>query len=833
MIPPGVICVDLVLHSQFFCEIGINRSQVLTSGNWYLAYSVLAIMGLFYAVASKKYWRCIAVLPLTILALIPHIETPDPSQMMSLSYVTTNDEITDGFLQERIDRAVAVAKEKNVLSSPDTVEATSQKNYVVSSFGSLASSLDEVAGETDQIQQLRDRLAALPRRTVVECLEDGGCSDGRRPGRDDFRLGQGRTYSYEVIIDEQQAASINQDIAAKQQNLTELQALAEQNTARFANSVRDFNAALDAVSAVSPISFQSVAWQALGIAAFLSLVVMLGEIGMRSPAFVLLFVTLIGATIFTSSGSPDFQTSGLLFSVFPVFLFVVACVIIKLGILAIQQNRDLSLDKGELRSLVRKTMSRWWVIVAFAAFGFWATAKIDSFATHTIYCIGQTDYTSVTDSECDPLAGEVVRDWPEKSDIEGDIELSIDTHFANAENRIDSELQQILDSTDGSGEAVRTSVLNFVFDGGEAAILPAPLYDYYVPSLRPPSCGWFPPQIGCYFERQIKKAINAAYENTRNRERSRLSQRLSEIGSQGEAGATDQLQAISAELHSSLNSARLAVKTMVSNTFMTISLLNLFANFLLCIALIKSFMFIFARFYFDGRQERYLPMQADLPEHQSIPEVTDHEANYNFRTSEDSHYVNRKFDVAGAPENISVPMPLQGIIRRVLSRTWVVNHVELPHHPNASIQTGQAAHFVEWNLKKGEKIYVDPQKLVSFSKGVQIKTEVSLRITSIMFGRLLFLTISGPGTAVFRTSGVPIICPDAASGASFSPNRFVAWSAMSRLGITARTDLANVYFSSSQIALREAKDGAVIDAMAEDARGIGAIKFIPACILPF
>lgn len=36
----------------------------------------------------------------------------------------------------------------------------------------------------------------------------------------------------------------------------------------------------------------------------------------------------------------------------------------------------------------------------------------------------------------------------------------------------------------------------------------------------------------------------------------------------------------------------------------------------------------------------------------------------------------------------------------------------------------------------------------------------------------------------------------------------------------------------TQIALREAKDGAVIDAMAEDARGIGAIKFIPACILP-
>jgi len=817
VIPPGVICVDLFLNSQFFCEVGINRSSAITSGSFQLIYIGLAVVGTVAAINLKKFWRLIAVVPLLVLSVIPVIEGDNNNQFAAVTYITTEEQITAELIENRIAEAISIAEAKSFLSAPDTSAAMRESEHILEEYQRFETIQVDITDLERSISELQEELSGLPTEVIT------WTEDTIPP----------TTMSARVPIDSERASALGLRLSELRQQLSEKQQEYEPALARFSNAVNSFNASLDVVSNVSPISNEAIAWQALGIFTLLALIVMMAEVGMRNPIYIMLSIALLITAILTSPSALPEQTSGILFSVFPFLLFVVTSSAIRLVALAFIQNQELSFDRIEFGSLVRKTLSKWWIVALFAAFGFWASSQIDSYASQTIYCIGQADYTDGARSQCDPAQGTVVRDWPERSDIEGDIDLSIDAHFDTAEALIDARLQQILESTDGSGEAIRLAVLDFVFDGGESAVLPAPLYDYYVPSLRPPSCGWFPPQVGCYFERQIKKAINAAYENTRSRERLRLSNRLAELGAQGEAGATDQLLAISAELHTSLNEARFAIKAMVANVFFSINMLNLFANFVLVVALVKSFIYIFARFYFEGREDRYLSMETDQVHQASNPRIVDHSSNYVFSSSENSHYANRKYEATGAPGNISVPLPLQGIIRRVLSRTWVVNHVELSQHPEASIQTGQAAHFVEWKLREGEKIYVDPSKLVSFSKGVRFKTEVSLRITSIMFGRLLFLTVTGPGVVVFRTVGEPIISQDTSNGASFSPRRFVAWAASSSVGITARTDLANIYFSSSQIALRGNDQGAVIDANTEDARGIGAVRFIPACVLPF
>jgi len=812
VIPPGIACVDWSLNSQFFCEVGMRRAESLVNNNTRWIYIALFLIGGIIVLLSKRFFRLLSLAPLLILVIIPATEIPELLEAASIDYVTTEDQISADLLIVRTDAAVTLVKARNFFADSDISEVDSAGKSLLTTTEGLSSISAAAVRKEAELKSLSDQFSKLPTRTIRR-MED------TTPPT--FFLDK-------VTINQAAARSISAAIETKKQELVGHRVALAAAIAAQKNAIRDFNAALDALTTGSSVNSNAIAWQVLGIASLIALIGLLYTTAIRSIAYGQLFLAVTTLSIFTSSGTFEFSVDSVLMPLYPIFLFTAISVIVRLAILAFIQNKDVKFEKAETWPLLFKTLSRWWVIAVLAFLGFWASSQIDSFAERMVYCIGQET------ERCDPSAGNVVRDWPEKPDIQGDIDLSIDKHFVAAEQKIEAGLSQAMAGTDGSGEAVRTAVLNMVFDSQDA-ILPTHLYSTYVPELKPPpSCKWFFPDIGCFAERYIKKAINAAYENARARQRVRLSKRLQELGSQGEVAATSQIETISNELHRSLKEARLSIKVAVSNVFLTISILNLIANFLLCVALIKSFIFILARFYFENRPDRNLTMESGQVPDTLPPQIKDTFAsNYTFSASSADHYVNRKYDVSGVPGNISIPIPLQGLGRRILSRTWIVNHVEFSRFPNASIQTGQAAQFVEWELREGEKIYIDADNLVSFSGGINIKTEVSLRVTSIMFGRLFFFTLSGPGVVVLRTIGEPKICPTTEDGASFAPSRFVAWAANSRLGVVAKTNLANIYLSGSQIALSDESDGAVIDAKREDASMMGALKFIPACILPF
>lgn len=833
LIPPSAICINTKLSTKLFCRLNVEQVKFTVATELFWFWLFCLAIGLISFLVAKKYWRLVGLVPIVILASISHYNFSHSTDPISPQiYLADTDPTEQMHLRSRVDFLVTELTQRNPFVVVNTNQVFEEIEKIVSTEKKYNESAVLLSEKITQIESLEKEKKAIGTYQKCECIDDYGCVTYRKPGERDI-LSTPQRVCWPVSNDLSKSNSLSKKITEfKAQILSQ-----ENNKNLYGEELiaikKSFNNSLVQLEEEPKrVNVGILFWQSLGVAAFLALVVLLWNSGISS----LIFLFSVTGTVVVASYSSILATSAIDLNFYPALVFLMISLVLRLVILVIQQNNDMQFEGKEFWRLTAKTLSLWWIIGLCAIAGFYGSKQLDNYASLVIYCIGQEkeEQQAASIEECNPEKGPVVRDHPDPADLEDDIDLSIDEHFKTVEEDINSRLSLVLSKNNGSGDAIREAVLDAFFDSREAAVFPSHLYnDDYVPSLRPPrSCKWFLPDFGCISSRYIKKAINATYENTRIRERASLNQKLGELGAKGENEVNISVQKMKNELYKSLNSARNSVKLAISNAFLSMRILSLIANVLLCVALIKSFLYIFARFYFHNRPDRFLRVEQGAFSDQSGLGI-DKNFGSSYMFSEDAlpAYVKRSFDVTGVPEDITIPMKTQGAIRRIFNGIWSMNHLQ-KSAADRDISLGKAVGFVEWRLKKGESIYMNPKHLVAFSDGVSLKTHFSVRITSIMFGRMFFLKLTGSGVVVFKTTGKPSISSDLSKGDCFEASRFIAWSAASRLGVTANVSFKNTFMTASKIGVAGGSEGVIVDAGTETPGRLGVLKFIPACLFP-
>ncbi|MEH6521619.1 hypothetical protein [Sulfitobacter sp.] len=833
LLPPGQFCLDASLQTRFFCQLSIERASFATKFEFGILYLVLLALGVLIALTKSKtkFWSLISLSPLLLLSLISLLTlsiTPTP---LPQSVFASNDEVfEDGVLDAKIDELFRHLSAR----TPFGIVDDDDLRALVSQIEEGARLEQNQANISASIAAKYETRKSWP--TKMECEFDSEPQPNFRPS-----IGQprnpGTEICFEVFVDRVAYSALWSEIQALESRLQASLNERPDPGGDKLQAIDSFNSRAQLLADGSKVSYASIIWQLYGMVSLLSLLLIIIHVPTISVNTAQLFVGSFAMALLLSGPSAIlFETGGLL-NLYPFALLVVLYSVLKIIILAFQQNDDIEITKREVFLLGRKTLSKWWIIGFCGFLGLYASQRLDNYFAGIVYCIGQVH------GECDPSNLHVVKDYDVEPDLEGDIQRSVAEHFNTAQIRLTELTNSTIKNLEGSAESSRDEIISQLFDT-ETAVFPKPLYDYYVPSLRPPpSCRWVLPDVKCFFERYIKRSINASYENTRDRQRGILHGRLFEVLSDAERTATSKAIAMANEIDRSFIAARNSMSSVIANAFQTLRVISLFFDFLLALALVKSFLTVFARLYFYEYPERYMAMESKMPEARVMSLDFEQErvfadiregfgSKFEFSAYEDDFFVNRKFGVNHIAKDYSIPFMLSATLRRLKHGIFALNKVKKEDCKKAEMKFGAASEFVTWNVVEGEKIYVSPQNLVAFSGGLRPKTQINLRLISLAFDRMFFLTFSGAGTMIFKTMGPPEICPDKDGIAAFEVNQFAAWSATAQLGAMGDDTRRNIYMNSASVSVQNGKEGAVIDVGNNAAPRIGIIRFIPPALLP-
>lgn len=263
---------------------------------------------------------------------------------------------------------------------------------------------------------------------------------------------------------------------------------------------------------------------------------------------------------------------------------------------------------------------------------------------------------------------------------------------------------------------------------------------------------------------------------------------------------------------------------------------GLFLFFLIICA--QSLLYVFSRVMFNRKQDAFITLGDTRLDPSYMPQsrILARGANFEIQPQDDlTLYISRRFQCQGKAPNISLPQPFNLPLARLRHRAWTMN--KMVFHAGDDIvrcTATQGMTFYEWTLQGGESVIFNTAYLVGFSQGVILSTLVSPRISSLLFGKILFAQATGPvngtGKLIFMAKGCAEVITDTNATGSLPPERVIAMQQEARFHVDSELDPVNVYLSSAYI--RPLTGQLLVDVDSQQGAASGLGRFCRHFILP-
>jgi len=251
--------------------------------------------------------------------------------------------------------------------------------------------------------------------------------------------------------------------------------------------------------------------------------------------------------------------------------------------------------------------------------------------------------------------------------------------------------------------------------------------------------------------------------------------------------------------------------------------LELFLFGFICV---KSFLYVFSRVAFHKETGTLLTLGAVDREPDPVPEAQIKQTGGSYVIPDDSavtFYISRRFQCRGKAPRFAIPQPFHAPIARLLHGATTMNKVVVkPGDGTVSCTAAKGAQFLEWSLREGEVVVFDFHNFVGMTEELQVSTLISLRLTTLLLGKFIFSTATGPGKLILKTDGRAEITGRDEIADSLPPERLVAMHRETRLSLDSELGIVDVYLSTAYV--RPQSGGQVIvdvDSQRGSASGLG------------
>ncbi len=500
-----------------------------------------------------------------------------------------------------------------------------------------------------------------------------------------------------------------------------------------------------------------------------------------------------------------------------LILFLTYTILIRFLYLAIKQNIEIFKETGfqKTSKLMAKSLLYWSPLLVFIIPGAILNSKMNKASIDQIY-----DKTFI-------MSTNETRKY-KRDQFEKDLEFSMEAEIICMQEAIKSSTGQI-------NNIVKTKTKNLDTEVATAysGIL-KPTLPEMAPVFKEDDCGfWGKLNFPCQIKNSAKKTVNDIYAKERQELLTALTTQVrnSANGTQEEIAAST--KSINQIIKDQVDAITKGVKRTIQSTFDTITFVNLLLDIAFGFLILKSFMYVFSRVAFSSDDENYVTLlESDGNIAKGKLKNAGNQYTIDPELTSENYFLSRSFEPSGRAPKFSLPQWKSAILARIFTRNYAMNKVVMKSRPEQVHFKAMGSHeFVEWDVKEGEEVIFHFRNFVGMSEGIKISAVVSLRLTSLLFGRLIFTTAKGPGKLILLTKGEPITNGHTVANASVATSRILAWQKNTRFNVESELNIVDVFMSGIYLKKKD-DDLIVIDADVKGPSKNGIVRFIKNFILP-
>lgn len=231
----------------------------------------------------------------------------------------------------------------------------------------------------------------------------------------------------------------------------------------------------------------------------------------------------------------------------------------------------------------------------------------------------------------------------------------------------------------------------------------------------------------------------------------------------------NQILAAEANLRKTVNFSRQAAQV--------VSLLLLA---LLCIALVKSLLYIVALVIFDFRGPSLVQVDGASPIEGGPPMTGASDHRIDIDDLRDQELITKAQLDNQAVHTVIAPWKYSAFLARLLRGKYFGFNRGGPYQAGRPIyfSYGNGKHIVDWKLRPGEEVIFSYAHFFGASSNVVLRSRISFKLSTILLGRLVFHSAQaqgGPGHLLLLTNSIAKTVADGGEIEAAEPERLIAW----------------------------------------------------------
>lgn len=482
-------------------------------------------------------------------------------------------------------------------------------------------------------------------------------------------------------------------------------------------------------------------------------------------------------------------------SIVGVVLSFMGIFFLRSAVLAYRDNRGLHRKfGGELRPAAWRAFRLWWPMLAFFVVMWSLYHALNVYITRPAlieYLHNYEYYQSVALSQAE--AAKHPEPVSETATVESELLALIERSSAQIKTSTDAK---IADLSGRSAEAM-TATKDNAANELRGALPPR------FPGTDQHSCGFF--DIGCHLANGVKSMMNSAYQRSRDRQLGEMQNSLNRLNAEGQQAN----QEITAQVASVAQRRIDAISNMTSASVIQIAKAALISSFILgfysILILLKSFLVVFARVIYlthtissaSGTKSKFGRVRAVGCEHEI--DASDARKYFVRPDAIGNNVIDRK----------RLPHPSRLPLSRLFSGNYIMCYID----PSASrepsyLKVDKHSSIVVWELEPGEKVIFNVRDMIGFSDSVTIGSEISLRLSSLVFGRVVYRHAIGPGVILMKTRDEAVAGQKGEAQSALHTSGLVAWNATNEFNVISWPSIIDTFFSGCS--LKKGADGLLV-----------------------
>ena len=346
--------------------------------------------------------------------------------------------------------------------------------------------------------------------------------------------------------------------------------------------------------------------------------------------------------------------------------------------------------------------------------------------------------------------------------------------------------------------------------------------------------------VFCKIANKIKTRLNNWYLNKRTQKKSQIENRVQEMEDAGEV----EVENLSVEgkkyVNEQVMNSQRTTTTSLKRIFMAWDIYQFISTLILTLVAIKTFLMVMGRvIYARGSDKknakntiRFLnsnPHKKDnieiFPDKKSL--------SLGDLSKPDIFFVALFKNVSDTDERFRIKQKFTLIFSRLFSR-YLMKKVIIDEDSarDPSITSDAARSYVAWELEKGNEVIFDMRKLIVFSDSITLKRHISLRLGTLVFGKVFYTKAIGSGYLIFEAKGLATANDQSDALKSVNYNRHIAHDISTQFSLDVSLNPFDTLLTGVNVA-RSATTGGIVDMCPEGKFRAGLGRFLRYFIVPF